>query len=233
MQFLVTLFWRSFVQLIFPRVCFHCACHIAQDKLFCSACQKGVHLFSEESSLSLDWLGRFQSKDIQFLLPLWIYEKQGMVAGLIHDFKYNGHKALGRYAALHYAEYLGAQHNQYGFDIILYAPMHWWRLSRRGFNQSQIIARVVARVLGVPCYARLLVRVKHTQRQVGKGAQERRANMRNVFRVRDESLVQGKRVLLIDDVITTGATLLACAETLLKAGAARIYTAGLAGRIED
>ena len=109
-------------------------------------------------------------------------------------------------------------------DLIVPVPLHWRRMLRRRFNQSALLANGLAARTGVPSWPDLLVRVKPTRTQGGLGRQGRIRNVAGAFRVRERHLVAvaGKRVLLIDDVATTGATLDAAARALLKAGAAAV-----------
>jgi ComF family protein len=101
-------------------------------------------------------------------------------------------------------------------------PLHPGRLHRRGFNQSAVIARPLAKRLGVDYEARGLVRARNTATQVEQKLAERLAAMKDAFRVRDTRAVKDRRVLLVDDVLTTGATINECARALKKAGAQRV-----------
>jgi ComF family protein len=114
------------------------------------------------------------------------------------------------------------------FDRIAPVPLHLDRLRDRGFNQSLLLAREPARCLGRPVDAMLLERVRPTPPQVGLGLAERRSNLRGAFRVRKGRDVTGARVLLVDDVSTSGATADACATALLEAGARSVDVVTLA-----
>lgn len=108
-----------------------------------------------------------------------------------------------------------------GPDLVTAVPMHWRRLLTRGYNQSVELARGVARLLGVPLDARVLCKKRHTKPQSKLSARERKANLAGVF-VADASRVAGKNVLLVDDVMTTGATLEAASRALRQAGVRRV-----------
>jgi len=101
-------------------------------------------------------------------------------------------------------------------DVIVPVPLHWTRSFRRGFNQSERLARGVARATGLPCAPRLLRRVRRGRRQRGLGIKARRGAFEGVFAASPDA--RGLRVLLVDDVVTTGATLAACAATLTDSG---------------
>ncbi len=151
----------------------------------------------------------------------------GDLRALIHLFKYARVRSLetplGRMLA-------AALPRDEQFDLIVPVPMHWWRQWTRGFNQAERIARVLARRSGVPLW-RGLRRTRRTPAQAGLTHAERRDNMTGVFRAtprRSRALPAGSRVLLIDDVFTTGATASACAQALKKAGAASVVLLTLA-----
>lgn len=113
------------------------------------------------------------------------------------------------------------------FDAVVPVPLHPARMRRRGYNQSQLVAQQTARLLGV-AVEEPLVRLRRTAPQVGLGSVARSMNVAGAFAVRPDSLVAARRFVLIDDVITTGSTLSACAEALLLAGAASVSVATLA-----
>jgi len=118
-------------------------------------------------------------------------------------------------------------------DMIIPVPLHPRRLKERGFNQSQLLGRVLAEELNIPCDPFALIRTKDTDPQVGLSEKERRKNVRGAFEIdqRREFLVRGKTLLLVDDVMTTGATVEECARTLKSAGAEKVYVLTMA-RVE-
>jgi ComF family protein len=120
-----------------------------------------------------------------------------------------------------------------GADLIAPVPLHWTRLFHRRYNQSALLANALARLSGRPAAPDLLRRKRRTPSQGGLGRAERARNVRNAFAVRRGVSVEGKRVLLVDDVLTTGATVEACAKTLLKSGAAAVDVLTLARVVRD
>ncbi len=117
----------------------------------------------------------------------------------------------------------------YQLEVVVPIPLHWLRRWSRGYNQSEAVARVMANRLGLPCRS-LLVRTRPTPSQQARSAAARRENVRGAFRVRRGVAVSGSRVLLVDDVMTTGATADAAATALRQAGAAQVAIAILARR---
>ncbi|MEP6343931.1 MAG: ComF family protein [Maricaulaceae bacterium] len=120
-------------------------------------------------------------------------------------------------------------------DVIIPVPLHPYRLRKRRFNQAALLGRALSRIISVPQESRSLLRVKQTDSQDGKSASGRRRNMQGAFSVPEvrQELVSGQNIVLIDDVLTTGATVEACARTLKRAGAARVDVLTLARVIRE
>jgi ComF family protein len=140
--------------------------------------------------------------------------------GLILSFKHGGHTdRLDSFAAqMHRAGRVCLAHA----DMILPVPLHPTRLMRRRFNQSMLLAKALSKRCNVPMNVDCLRRTRRTPTQGGLSAKGRRRNVQGAFRVENKDRIQGRRLVLIDDVMTTGATLESCARTLKRAGAARV-----------
>lgn len=151
-------------------------------------------------------------------------EYSGTLQKLVHLFKYDKIETL----AVPFGELLTlALPRDEQFDAVVPVPLHWRRQWSRGFNQADLLARQIGRRRGVPV-RRALKRRKFTSTQTGLTGAQRRANMASAFVLRQPEQVAGKRILLIDDVYTTGATSRACAHVLQKAGAKRVVILTLA-----
>ena len=152
---------------------------------------------------------------------------EGTLAALIQRLKYDGYrplaKPLGRYLA-HAVERLRVS----SFDLLLPVPLHPRRQRQRGFNQATVLASRLSSLLAVPLAAKDCVRVRDTLPQTRLRSEERRKNVAGAFHVPDPRRVRGRRVLLVDDVLTTGATANACADALRKGGAAGVWVVTLA-----
>lgn len=120
-------------------------------------------------------------------------------------------------------------------DLILPVPLHRWRLIGRRYNQSALLARGLAKAVGKPVLLGGLARIRHTPRQVGLTRAQRILNVDGAFAVPPHyaAALQGKTVLLVDDVLTTGATLNACTRTLLEAGVTQVYLLTLARTVGE
>lgn len=174
------------------------------EAILCAACRRSPPAFDR----ALSW---------------GLYE--GPLRALIHLLKYDGIEPLGHPLGNLLAQAARADDAP---DIVVPAPLHWRRRRSRGFNQSALVARTTARVLGVRCETKLLRRTRPTQSQAGLNRAERAKNLRGAFAVRRPESIEGKTVGLVDDVLTTGATASACAEVLKAAGAVRVHAWTLA-----
>jgi ComF family protein len=151
-------------------------------------------------------------------------EYDGALRSLIHVFKYGGVMPLtSRLGPL----LSGALPREQQFDVIVAMPLHWRKKLQRGFNQSELLARFVSRRTGIP-FANALRRRKGTAPQAGLTRAQRRTNVAGAFEVSRRDKVEGRHVLLIDDVFTTGATAGACSAVLKRAGAKRVSVLTLA-----
>ncbi|MGD0577683.1 MAG: ComF family protein [Bryobacteraceae bacterium] len=162
----------------------------------------------------------------------WSYGlHDGRMRELIHLFKYSRMRplaaVLGRWLAVAYPRLER-------FDALVPMPLHWWKRLQRGFNQSELLTRELSRRVGVPVL-RVARRRRATAAQAGLTHAQRRVNVRGAFDVPRPASVRGLSLLLIDDVLTTGSTVNACAGALKRAGAARVsvLTVSRAGRQSD
>jgi ComF family protein len=151
-------------------------------------------------------------------------EYEGVLRSLIHVFKYGGVMPLASRFGPLLSRSLPREQQ---FDVIVAMPLHWRKKLLRGFNQSELLARSVSRRTGIPI-VNALRRRKGTAPQAGLTRAQRRTNVAGAFEVRKRDLVNGRHVLLIDDVFTTGATAGACSAVLKRAGAKRVSVLTLA-----
>lgn len=143
---------------------------------------------------------------------------------LIHLFKYGSVRSLAKPLGALAARAIPREH---AFDVIVPMPLHWTKRWSRGYNQSDLLAREIARRWGAPV-KNMVRRVKNTAAQAGLSNSKRRLNVRGAFAMREGESVKGLRVLLVDDVLTTGATASACAGALKRAGAKFVAIATVA-----
>ena len=221
----LTKFW---LDVVFPPVCARCGragwilcpnCSATLPQTPAAICHRCGRIDETPDSLGPNSLCRecraHPSPLVQMRAPLRYQEP---TSTLIHRYKYEGYFAL----AGPLAQFLiaGWPVWEQPPDLILPIPLHARRRRQRGYNQSELLARPLARALGIAVDTAVLQRTRHTVPQVGLGPDERQANVRGAFEA--GAAVTGRHVLLIDDVLTTGATMSAAAEALLAAGAAGV-----------
>ena len=143
------------------------------------------------------------------------YNKERCFQQLIYDFKYRGMWRTAYQLGLRMGEELKASPLYADIDVVVPVPLHPFKTMERGYNQSEYLARGVAKVLGVECETRALRRIRHNPSQTTLATQERRANVDNLFRVVRPKRLNGKHILLIDDVMTSGATISSCGKAVL------------------
>jgi ComF family protein len=156
-----------------------------------------------------------------------VYREGGVVRAAVLLAKHGGQVGLLRFLGEVLATEAPAYLSLAEWDALIPVPLHWRRRWRRGLNQAEILARAVGRRHGLPVVRRCLVRARATPPQQGD-PEARRRNVREAFRVRHPSRIAGQRLLLVDDVFTTGATVNACAAALHEAGAAAVGVLTLA-----
>lgn len=153
---------------------------------------------------------------------------KGAVRKAIHKLKYGHQSCVGRDLAKWMMAAYNAHYNNEDIDAVVCVPLYVRRQRERTYNQSSVLAGEVGRNLHVPVFTRCVKRIKPTGSQVSLNARQRRMNVKNAFEVRDSGWVDGKRLLLIDDVMTTGATVNEVAHVLKDAGAATVHVLTIA-----
>jgi ComF family protein len=183
---------------------------------FCSVC--GTPFLNRAPLDELGRCGLCRHGATRFDAAFAFGEYDGVLRRLIALYKYDGVRPLAGPLSRLLAR---AVPRSQRFDVVVPMPLHWTRQWKRGFNQAGLLAQKVAGQLGVPA-ARALRRVKATAPQAGLTMAQRRDNVAGAFALRGRTAVSGKHVLLVDDVLTTGATLNACAGVLKRGGARRV-----------
>jgi len=156
------------------------------------------------------------------------FYKGGSVQKILYQIKYKGNKEGAVILGKWYGYDLCKEGLNEKFDCILPVPLHKKRFQYRGFNQSEYFAKGLSESLDIPMYNEVLKRDIHKKSQTGMGRFERWQNVKDVYEISNSELIKGKRILLADDVITTGATLEACAEKLMLAGVKEINIIAIA-----
>ena len=235
---------RIMLGVVYPPTCIGCGGATGEPHTLCARCWSDIRFIERPycerlgTPFAVD-LGIPLLSPAAFADPP-VFERARAVARyddvarrLVHRLKYSDRldcaEALGRMMARAGAELTAEA------DVIVPVPLHRWRLWRRRFNQAMALAAVVARESGVGCDPFLLARVRPTQSQVGLTRTQRQANLQGAFRVPPEAKprLEGKRVLLVDDVLTTGSTANAASRALLRGGARGVDVLAFARVVAD
>jgi ComF family protein len=212
------------VDFLFPPTCPGCGAdaHNA-ELLLCPVCRAALRRVDRRDQDFQIALSRLQDQGVvDGCTVVWYFEKEGPLQSLLHLVKYSSRLSLGRRMGEELGRKMASEHALP--DVLIPVPLHPTRLRGRGYNQSCLIAEGVMRTTGVPVAGNHLRRVRHTSSQTHLSIEERAANVSGAFSVPlDRSkCLQGRRILLVDDVLTTGATLRACALVLRAAGAGSV-----------
>ena len=162
---------------------------------------------------------------------LWLYDE--FSSGAVFTYKYDGRRELAAFFALSVLKEYRDWIESIGADAIVPVPISREKKRKRGFNQSELIADIIAGDTGIPLKSGALVRVRSTSPQKQLKARQRRENLRRAFRANSEILGSARCILLIDDIYTTGATIEHCARELRRAGALRVYYLTLCRAVQD
>ena len=201
--------------LLFPKKCILCRRVLRRTEIdLCTACRQDVELAS----------GKRKFQFLDSMTAIWYYEEN--VRRSIVRYKFYG----ARYLARNFGRQLAMRvlQEDLEYDLITWVPVSRWRKFRRGYDQVELLARYTGRELGRRPL-RCLKKTRNNRKQSTlRDAAQRRANVLGVYRVTDPELVAGKKILLLDDVLTTGATAGECSRVLLTAGAKEVHCAVLA-----
>lgn len=214
-------FWNDFLDLVFPRVCEACDAPLqGQESWICTSCRINLPRLTSDSMAYEVISKRFSSyPEVMGIHSFLVFTKKGSVQQLIYALKYRNKKEIGVLLGKMFA----LENERIQADIILPVPLHRKREKERGYNQSKLFSEGISEIWEVPLEDELLIRTQYTVTQTGKSKEERGINMSGVFAVSDPERLKGKSVILTDDVMTTGATLESCLETIVEAGCKQVY----------
>ncbi|HKK82032.1 MAG TPA: phosphoribosyltransferase family protein [Prolixibacteraceae bacterium] len=221
---------EDFSTLIYPNLCLCCnEALVKQEKHFCTPCAIGLprtyyHLASINPVEQLFW-GRVK---IERATSYFLYQKGSKYQKLLHQLKYRGNQNVGVELGRMFAVDLNEVNYFAGVDYIVPVPLHPRKKRKRGFNQSEAVASGMQHVLQKEIIALNLKRRHYTSTQTRKGRFERWENVQDLFIQKDPEIFEGKHILMVDDVVTTGSTLEACAHAVLKSYGAKVSVATLA-----
>lgn len=218
-------FWRRLLDLISPRLCVVCGHRLTvTEEVICTKCNFHLprtdfhHNAYENEMAKLFW----------YLIPIeratayFYYEPHSSTANIIYQMKYKDHPEIGEVMGRMMGKELMPSGFFDGIDGIIPVPLTKKRQRQRGYNQSEEIARGISEVTGLPLFDKVVKRVSFKGSQTNLGRWERNENVEKVFELIDGTTIQGKHLLIVDDVVTTGATCIACSKELVKANNTKI-----------
>ncbi len=221
---------NDFVKLFFPKTCLICGKSLYKhESQICLLCIKDLprsyfHLADNNPLNKIFW-GRVDVKDvISFLL----YKKENVVKDILHALKYRNCKEVGYELGKLYCRELANVNYLQHIDFLIPVPLHPKKLAKRGYNQSEWIANGMCESLNAKVLTDVLFKATYTKSQTNKGRYQRWINIEDSFDIRNTSILENKNVLLIDDVLTTGATIEACVGKLKKIKGISVFVATLA-----
>jgi ComF family protein len=211
-------YFKSLFSLFYPPLCVGCAdALLTHEGCFCSECLENLpttasHLHPENPAKE-----RLAGKiPIERATAYLYYNKEGLGQKTVAEIKYHGNQKLGRWMGTHLAQEILPSGFFDGIDFLIPVPLHPKKLRQRGFNQAERLAQGISEITHIPVETTNLYRGRANETQTKKSLYERWKNTQGIFQIHDTQSFENKHLLLIDDVLTTGSTLEACAQALLK-----------------
>lgn len=210
----------DFVSLFYPQFCEACRRPLVKgEDSLCTYCLSDLPKSNDYQNLDNPLFRKFEGRlPLLFANSFLKFRKRGSVQRILHALKYHNRPQIGYKLGLVYGTELTDAGLADVIDVIIPVPLHVSRMRQRGYNQSEEWANGLSEALKKPVDTKVLIRIKKTQTQTKRTKLNRWENVSEVFSAKDGNAIQGKNVLLVDDVVTTGATLEACGNTLLAAG---------------
>ncbi len=215
---------------LFPRLCFGCNVRLYRGEQFlCTFCRNQVPLteysFNEENAVDRIFYGRTDVKKAGAFL---YFSEKGIVQNLIHKLKYEKQEEIGQFIGDWYGSELAENTGLQDVDYVIPVPLHRKKLKKRGYNQVSLFASRLADHLKAVYLPGILIKTAHTRTQTKKQRISRSQFSDELFLLTDKHILSGKHVLLVDDVITTGATIEACARAIHQSRSVQLSVASMA-----
>lgn len=221
---------RSLLSILFPTLCCHCGEPlVGTEKNLCTHCMFLIpwtgHAAQENNSTEQRLLGHIP---VQAAASLMVFQKGNVAQSLIHQIKYHGNSQLAHQFGMLLGESLQQSGRFNEIDFIVPVPLHRRRKRQRGYNQSLLICESLSKVMQLPVVADNLYRRSYTESQTHKNRDNRFVNMEEAFALHHPEQFEHRHILLVDDIITTGATTGSCYQAMQQIAGLRISVASLA-----
>ena len=213
----MTNFWTNLLDLFSPRLCAGCKRRLeASEHVVCDDCLAGMSFTHHSQQLYDNQMARlfWGTLPVERAAAWFFYEPNTESAAMVHEMKYHGRTDVAEELGRMTAEELKAKGFFDGVDGIVPVPLSADRQQERGYNQSMHIAIGISRVTGLPIYNKVLERIQFNGSQTHLTIEERRENVAHAFRLKDGRGMEGHHLLIVDDVLTTGSTIMACGSQL-------------------
>jgi len=212
-----------------PRFCNSCRNKLSTKELFlCEYCISTIKRADSEL-LNHEFNRKFyKDKIISDFTSLYIFQKDQALQNLVHNLKYNGSFRVGIFLGKLIGKELQNTINKWNANLILPVPLHHLKKAERGYNQSYYICKGIQKYSNAKVYTSIIQRKRYTESQTTMDLRERKNNIENAFQISKSAMVKSKRIIVVDDVITTGATITECGKLLLDEGADMVFALSLA-----
>ena len=215
---------HDLISLVFPTNCLACGENLVQgEDIICLSCLYHIPKTNNQFNAENETARRFWGKvPVVQACAFYLFEKGSVMQKLLHALKYKGRKDIGIMLGKEIGQALKNSNQFTDIDLIIPVPLHKKRLAKRGYNQSACFGEGLASILEKPLDTQTLYRAIENPTQTKKGVYERWENACGIFQLTKPEQLANKHILLLDDVITTGSTLEACAQTLLLAKGTKV-----------
>lgn len=209
---------------LLPRLCLSCKQNLpTKEIVLCNKCFFELEIPSS-NLLATEYERKFSAANfIDDFKAAFLFQPDKPIQRLIHSLKYDKKFLSGIYLGKLITNLFFIEIKDWNADLIIPVPLHKLKKLDRGYNQSEFIARGIAKELIIPLRPKLLKRIRYTKTQTHLNHLERVKNVRNAFKVKHKKYLEGKRIILVDDVLTTGSTVSECAQVIKEAGASKIF----------
>lgn len=211
-------------------MCFGCNARLNRgEKHLCTVCRNQIPLtdfnFNEENATDRIFYGRINIKKASSFL---LFTEIGIVKNLIHNLKYKNQEQIGAFIGNWYGQILVENNFLTDIDYVIPVPLHDKKLKKRGYNQVTLFGKCLAEHLNTTYLDTVLVKTANTKTQTKKGRISRWQSQKKLYALNNPSILKNKKILLVDDVITTGATMEICATALQEVSGVTIYISSMA-----